>query len=209
MTGSEEYWCWSAGQLRSGSGQHLSHTSIVPRCHFWIIRAICLPGGRPQAQALPAVPPIRPCRATPTSPNLAVERHCPDGQHTGRRRVNRLTESGLSIVDWAPIVGSVPPLSDADWDAAFARSRQHPEYVKLLPSMTLSECKYISFWAYLHRMIGRLVGMTFLVPFLWFWIRGYLNGLLARRALTLFALGGLQGLMGWYMVKCGLVDRRG
>jgi cytochrome c oxidase assembly protein subunit 15 len=121
--------------------------------------------------------------------------------------ITRLTESGLSIVDWAPIVGAVPPLSDADWHEAFARYQQYPEYVKLRPDMTLSEFKQIYFWEYLHRMMGRLIGMTFLVPFLWFWIRGYFNGPLVRRVLVLFALGGLQGLMGWYMVSSGLVDR--
>jgi cytochrome c oxidase assembly protein subunit 15 len=121
--------------------------------------------------------------------------------------ITRLTESGLSIVDWAPIVGSVPPLNDRDWQGAFARYQQYPEYAKLRPDMTLSEFKYIYFWEYLHRMMGRLIGMVFLVPFIWFWLRGYLNGPLIRRLLVLFALGGLQGLMGWYMVKSGLVDR--
>lgn len=121
--------------------------------------------------------------------------------------ITRLTESGLSIVDWAPIVGTVPPLSDADWHNAFARYQQYPEYVKLRPDMTLSEFKFIYFWEYLHRMIGRLIGVIFLIPFLWFWIRGYFNGPLFRRVLVLFALGGLQGLMGWFMVRSGLVDR--
>jgi cytochrome c oxidase assembly protein subunit 15 len=121
--------------------------------------------------------------------------------------ITRLTESGLSIVDWAPIVGSVPPLNDADWHEAFARYQQYPEYAKLRPNMTLSEFKYIYFWEYLHRMMGRLIGMAFLIPFLWFWIRGYFTGPLIRRVLVLFALGGLQGLMGWYMVSSGLVDR--
>ncbi|MCC6791482.1 MAG: COX15/CtaA family protein [Thermomicrobiales bacterium] len=121
--------------------------------------------------------------------------------------ITRLTESGLSIVDWAPIVGSVPPLNEADWQEAFARYREYPEYVKLRPDMTLSEFKNIYFWEYLHRMIGRLIGMVFLIPFIWFWIRGYFTGPLVRRVLLLFALGGLQGLMGWYMVSSGLVDR--
>ncbi len=121
--------------------------------------------------------------------------------------ITRLTESGLSIVDWDPIVGAIPPLSDADWHEAFARYRQYPEYVKLRPDMTLSEFKFIYFWEYLHRMMGRLIGMVFLVPFIWFWIRGYFPGPLVRRVLALFALGGLQGLMGWYMVRSGLVDR--
>lgn len=121
--------------------------------------------------------------------------------------ITRLTESGLSIVDWAPIVGAVPPLNDADWQEAFARYQQYPEYVTLRPDMTLSEFKQIYFWEYLHRMIGRLIGMVFLVPFIWFWIRGYLTRPLLKRLLVLFALGGLQGLMGWYMVSSGLVDR--
>ncbi len=121
--------------------------------------------------------------------------------------ITRLTESGLSIVDWAPIVGAIPPLNDADWQEAFARYQQYPEYVKLRPDMTLSEFKQIYFWEYLHRMIGRLIGMVFLIPFIWFWFRGYFTRPLLKRVLLLFALGGLQGLMGWYMVRSGLVDR--
>ncbi|MCC6943120.1 MAG: COX15/CtaA family protein [Thermomicrobiales bacterium] len=121
--------------------------------------------------------------------------------------ITRLTESGLSIVDWAPIVGSIPPLNDADWQEAFARYQQYPEYVKIRPDMTLSEFKQIYFWEYLHRMLGRLIGVAFLIPFILFWIRGYLTGPMFRRVGLLFALGGLQGLMGWYMVSSGLVDR--
>jgi cytochrome c oxidase assembly protein subunit 15 len=121
--------------------------------------------------------------------------------------ITRLTESGLSIVDWAPIVGSIPPLNDADWQEAFARYQQYPEYVKIRPDMTLSEFKQIYFWEYLHRMLGRLIGVAFLIPFIFFWIRGYLTGPMFRRVGLLFALGGLQGLMGWYMVSSGLVDR--
>lgn len=121
--------------------------------------------------------------------------------------ITRLTESGLSIVDWAPIVGAVPPISDADWQAAFARYQQYPEYVKLRPDMTLSDFKFIYFWEFLHRTIGRLIGLVFLIPFIWFLIRGYFNRPLLKRVLALFVLGGLQGLMGWYMVSSGLVDR--
>lgn len=121
--------------------------------------------------------------------------------------ITRLTESGLSIVDWAPIVGSVPPLNDADWREAFARYQQYPEYLKLRPDMTLSEFKQIYFWEFLHRTIGRLIGIVFLLPFLFFLIRGYFNRPLLKRVLLLFALGGMQGLMGWYMVSSGLVDR--
>jgi len=121
--------------------------------------------------------------------------------------ITRLTESGLSIVDWAPIVGSIPPISDAQWHEAFARYQQYPEYIKLRPDMTLSEFKFIYFWEFLHRTIGRVIGLVFLLPFIWFLIRGYFNGPLLKRVLLLFALGGLQGLMGWYMVSSGLVDR--
>lgn len=121
--------------------------------------------------------------------------------------ITRLTESGLSIVDWAPIVGAVPPLNDAAWHEAFARYQHYPQYVILRPDMTLAEFKHIYFWEYLHRMIGRLIGLVFLIPFIWFLIRGYFNGPLLRRVLLLFVLGGLQGLMGWYMVSSGLVDR--
>src|SRR5690606_26765994 len=106
--------------------------------------------------------------------------------------ITRLTESGLSIVDWAPIVGAIPPLTDEDWQDAFGRYQQYPEYVQLRPNMTLSEFKFIYFWEYIHRMMGRLIGVVFLIPFIWFWIRGYFNGPLIRRALTLFVLGGLQ-----------------
>jgi cytochrome c oxidase assembly protein subunit 15 len=121
--------------------------------------------------------------------------------------ITRLTEAGLSIVDWAPIVGAVPPLNDAAWHEAFARYQHYPEDVKLRPDMTLTEFKYIRFWEYLHRMIGRLIGMVFLIPFIWVWIRGSFHAPLIRRVLLLFALGGLQGLMGWYMVSNSLVDR--
>ncbi len=121
--------------------------------------------------------------------------------------ITRLTESGLSIVDWAPIVGSIPPITDAQWHEAFARYQQYPEYIKLRPDMTLSDFKFIYFWEFLHRTIGRLIGIVFLVPFIWFLIRGYFNRPLLKRVLLLFVLGGLQGLMGWYMVKSGLVDR--
>ena len=121
--------------------------------------------------------------------------------------ITRLTESGLSIVDWAPIVGSVPPITNADWQEAFARYQQYPEYLKLRPDMTLSDFKQIYFWEFLHRSIGRLIGIVFLLPFLYFLIRGYFNRPLLRRVMLLFVLGGLQGLMGWYMVSSGLVDR--
>ena len=120
--------------------------------------------------------------------------------------ITRLTESGLSMVDWNPIVGVVPPLTHADWEAAFARYREFPEYQKLRPGMTLAEFRFIFFWEYLHRLAARTIGLVFLIPILWFWARGYLTPPLRRRLLVLFGLGALQGLMGWFMVMSGLVD---
>lgn len=119
----------------------------------------------------------------------------------------RLTQSGLSIVDWKPIVGVVPPLSDAQWQSAFARYREFPEFQQLRPEMTLSEFKVIFFWEYLHRLLARAVGVVFLVPFLFFWMRGYFSRPLLLRVVMLFALGATQGVIGWLMVKSGLVDR--
>lgn len=121
--------------------------------------------------------------------------------------ITRLTQSGLSMVDWEPIVGVIPPLDASDWAAAFERYRQYPEYQQLRPGMTLDEFKFIYFWEYLHRIVARLIGIVFLVPFLWFLWKRHLRGGLMRRALVLFALGGLQGFMGWFMVSSGLADQ--
>jgi heme a synthase len=121
--------------------------------------------------------------------------------------VTRLTQSGLSIVDWQPIMGVVPPLNEAQWQEAFDRYRQFPEYQQLRRGMTLPEFQFIFFWEYLHRMVARLIGLVFLVPFLVFWARGYLTRQMMKRALVLFGLGALQGVMGWLMVASGLVDR--
>jgi cytochrome c oxidase assembly protein subunit 15 len=120
--------------------------------------------------------------------------------------ITRLTQSGLSIVDWDPIVGVVPPLGHAQWEEAFARYRQFPEYQRLRDGMTLAEFRFIYFWEYLHRLAARTIGLVFLVPFLWFWARGYLNPPLRRRLLLLFGLGAVQGAMGWFVVRSGLVD---
>lgn len=120
--------------------------------------------------------------------------------------ITRLTRSGLSIVDWAPIMGVVPPLSEAAWQQAFDAYRAFPEYRELRQGMSLSEFQSIYFWEYLHRLVARTIGLVFLVPFLVFAVRGYLSRPLARRALVLFALGAGQGLMGWFMVMSGLVD---
>jgi cytochrome c oxidase assembly protein subunit 15 len=121
--------------------------------------------------------------------------------------ITRLTRSGLSIVDWDPIMGVVPPLTHEQWQAAFERYRQFPEYQQLRQGMSLGEFRFIYFWEYGHRVLARLMGAAFLLPFVFFWLRGYFSRPLAARALLLFGLGALQGVMGWLMVASGLVDR--
>jgi cytochrome c oxidase assembly protein subunit 15 len=121
--------------------------------------------------------------------------------------ITRLTHSGLSIVDWQPIVGVVPPVDEGQWQETFARYRRSPEYLQLRQGMTLPEFKYIFFWEYLHRLLARGIGLVFLLPCSLFALRGYFNRALAIRAAVLFGLGALQGVMGWLMVTSGLVDR--
>ncbi|EED34254.1 cytochrome oxidase assembly [Luminiphilus syltensis NOR5-1B] len=121
--------------------------------------------------------------------------------------VTRLTDSGLSMVDWQPIMGIVPPLNAADWQAAFDAYKQYPEYQKINREMTLEGFKPIFMYEYLHRVLGRLIGLLFFLPLVFFAFRGMVRpGLLPRLLLLLF-LGGCQGLLGWYMVQSGLVDR--
>jgi cytochrome c oxidase assembly protein subunit 15 len=121
--------------------------------------------------------------------------------------VTRLTESGLSITEWAPVTGVLPPLSADAWDEAFAAYKQIPEYQQLNRDMTLAEFKRIYFWEYLHRVWARLVGLAYLVPFLVFLVRGGLPRRLTWRLATLVLLVGAQGALGWFMVASGLVDR--
>ena len=118
--------------------------------------------------------------------------------------ITRLTESGLSITEWRPLSGVIPPLSDAEWQQAFARYQQIPEYRQLNPGMTLAEFKGIFWWEYVHRLWGRLIGVVFAVPFLYFLARGRLRRPLVPHLVAMFALGGLQGALGWYMVESGL-----
>jgi len=120
--------------------------------------------------------------------------------------VTRLTHSGLSIVEWQPIVGTLPPLSEAQWLATFEKYRQTPEYHQVNRGMSLAEFKGIFWWEYFHRLLGRLIGIVFFVPLAWFWVRGRLDRPLAWKLVGIFLLGGLQGAMGWYMVMSGLVD---
>ncbi|MEX0891239.1 MAG: COX15/CtaA family protein [Gemmatimonadota bacterium] len=121
--------------------------------------------------------------------------------------ITRLTQSGLSIVDWDPLMGVIPPLGDAQWQEAFERYRQFPEYQKLREGMSLGQFRFIFFWEYLHRLMARAIGLVFLVPFVFLALRGWLRKPLMLRALGLFALGAMQGVMGWIMVASGLVDR--
>ena len=120
--------------------------------------------------------------------------------------VTRLTHSGLSITEWQPIVGTLPPLSEADWNVAFQKYQATPEYKLVNQGMSLAEFKGIFWWEYAHRLLGRAIGFAFLVPFLWFVARGAVPKGYGGRLAAIFVLGGLQGAMGWYMVKSGLVD---
>jgi cytochrome c oxidase assembly protein subunit 15 len=120
--------------------------------------------------------------------------------------VTRLTRSGLSIVEWQPLVGALPPLSQADWEALFARYRETPEFRLVNFQMTLGGFKGIFWWEYLHRLLGRAIGFVFLLPYLWFLLRGRLEKPLAWKLAGIFLLGALQGAVGWIMVQSGLVD---
>jgi len=119
----------------------------------------------------------------------------------------RLTGSGLSITEWKPILGAIPPLSAADWQEAFDKYRQIPQYQLVNKGMSLAEFQFIYWWEWAHRFLGRFIGVAFAIPFLAFAAAGYIRRDLARRLVALFALGALQGFMGWYMVQSGLVDR--
>lgn len=121
--------------------------------------------------------------------------------------ITRLTLSGLSIVEWNPVMGVIPPFTETEWQAAFDAYRQFPEYQQLREGMTLEEFRSIFFWEYLHRLLARTIGLVFLLPFLFFWARRWFNRPLLHRALLLFGLGAAQGVMGWLMVASGLVDR--
>jgi cytochrome c oxidase assembly protein subunit 15 len=121
--------------------------------------------------------------------------------------LTRLTHSGLSMVEWRPLTGWLPPLSHAEWEAAFRAYQQYPEFNLMNPDMTLAGFQGIYWLEFLHRLWGRLIGVVFFVPFLYFVIRGRIRGRIAVGCAILFALGALQGLLGWYMVKSGLIDR--
>jgi cytochrome c oxidase assembly protein subunit 15 len=119
----------------------------------------------------------------------------------------RLTDSGLSITEWQPLLGAIPPLTEADWLVAFEKYRQIPEYQLINKGMSLDEFKFIYWWEWAHRFLGRFIGIVFLLPFLYFAFTGSLTAKMLVRFAVLFVLGGLQGALGWYMVASGLVDR--
>ena len=120
--------------------------------------------------------------------------------------ITRLTGSGLSMVDWRPLMGIIPPLSHESWVKTFNLYKSFPQYQLQNATMTLNEFKVIFFWEYLHRIIARVIGLALIIPYLFFLIRGTLSSWLNKRALSMIVLVILQGVMGWYMVKSGLID---
>jgi len=121
--------------------------------------------------------------------------------------VTRLTGSGLSMVDWRPIMGSIPPLNEQAWMETFEKYKQYPQYQEVNKGMSLSDFKFIFGMEFAHRLLGRLLGLAFALPFLFFLFKKWLGPPMIRRGTLLFFLGGMQGVIGWYMVKSGLVDK--
>lgn len=119
----------------------------------------------------------------------------------------RLTDSGLSITEWKPVTGIVPPLSESAWQEEFAKYKKIPEYQQINKGMSLDEFKGIFWWEWGHRFLGRMIGFAFLIPFLYFWRKGAISPDLRPKLIIMFVLGGLQGALGWYMVKSGLSVR--
>src|SRR4051794_15542273 len=123
--------------------------------------------------------------------------------------ITRLTESGLSITEWKPISGAIPPLTHADWERAFGLYQQTPEFRQINgpAGMDLAGFKFIFLWEWVHRLIGRLIGMAFALPLLWFAVKRAIPKAYAARLVALLLLGGAQGALGWYMVVSGLSER--
>lgn len=119
----------------------------------------------------------------------------------------RLTDSGLSITEWQPLLGAIPPLTEAHWLEAFEKYRQIPEYHEINKGMSLEAFKFIYWWEWSHRFLGRFIGLAFALPLAFFWLRGRIPAGWGWKLSGVLALGGLQGVIGWYMVKSGLVDR--
>jgi heme a synthase len=121
--------------------------------------------------------------------------------------ITRLTESGLSITEWKPVTGTLPPLNEAQWISEFEKYRQIPEYQQINKGMSLAEFKFIYFWEWFHRLLGRLIGLAFALPLAWFAVRRAIPAGYGLRLTALLALGGLQGAIGWWMVTSGLSER--
>ncbi len=122
--------------------------------------------------------------------------------------VTRLTESGLSITEWKPVTGAIPPLTEAQWEAEFEAYKQIPQYIEVTgpAGMTLDGFKYIFFWEWFHRLLGRIIGLAYALPLAWFWAKRAIPQGYHARLLGLLLLGGLQGFVGWWMVKSGLTE---
>ncbi len=120
--------------------------------------------------------------------------------------ITRLTGSGLSITKWDVVTGTIPPLNDEAWAKEFAHYTETPQFKKINAHFGIEDFKQIYFWEYIHRLIGRVIGIVFVIPFIWFLIKKQLSSSLIWKCLLLFFMGGLQGFIGWYMVKSGLVD---
>ncbi|WP_430467724.1 COX15/CtaA family protein [Winogradskyella ouciana] len=121
--------------------------------------------------------------------------------------ITRLTHSGLSISNYKLISGTIPPMNEVEWNEAFELYKQYPEYQKLNYGMSLEEFKDIYFWEWIHRVIGRFIGLVFIIPFVYFLIKKRLSKSTIKKSIILLIMGGFQGFLGWYMVKSGLVDR--
>jgi len=123
--------------------------------------------------------------------------------------VTRLTESGLSITEWKPITGAIPPMSETAWESEFEKYKQIPEYIEVAgpAGMTLEEFKFIYFWEWVHRLLGRLIGLAFALPFAWFVFKRAIPQGYGGRLIGLLVLGGMQGVIGWWMVSSGLTER--
>lgn len=123
--------------------------------------------------------------------------------------ITRLTESGLSITEWKPVTGALPPLNETQWATEFEKYKQIPEYLEINgpAGMTLAEFKFIFFWEWVHRLLGRVIGLAFAVPLAWYWAKRQIPQGYKGRLLALLALGGLQGAVGWWMVSSGLSER--
>ena len=121
--------------------------------------------------------------------------------------ITRLTHSGLSMVEWKPVTGFLPPLNEQQWQESFRAYQQSPEFQKINYHFELAEYKSIFWWEYIHRLLGRIIGLAFIFPFIFFMVKKKIDKKLLKKLVIIFFLGGFQGVLGWYMVKSGLVDK--